>query len=361
MKIVNNLPKLREDDTANSIVTYDSVDTIDVAEWTDVDVLESGEKHRSLFKKISTMFKNIRYIFKKLGTTDISAIGDGTVTGGISSLNENFNNYLPLSGGEVTGATTFDEYTVQKKTQYAHVVSVGGGSNGYIKFATVTYTHGANLDWLIEFEFIQRGFAEKGTLDLLLNNSDYTVKSFILNGTSQDCYYVRTTTDTTSVIDLYIYKSGAWDCILFTSIKDFAKNPAILYSVEWKNEFVSSLPSGYVRATRALNTQTIVVNSYATIYKTGNVCQLQFNGLYDSTFTFPDNCLPLGTQRGVVIAGKGYPSTTNFSREFVNVDMVRNYKTTNIWRYDGNPSSSETALTITDGYNLYGCITYICG
>lgn len=157
---------------------------------------------------------------------------------------------MPLSGGEVTGTTTFDEYTIQKKTQCAHGANAGGGSNGYIKFATVTYTHGANLDWLIEFEFIQRGFAEKATLGLLINSSNYDVKSFILNGMSQNCYYVITTTGTKSVIDLYIYKSGAWDYILFTSVKDLARNPAVLYSVEWQNEFISSLPSGYVTATR---------------------------------------------------------------------------------------------------------------
>jgi len=110
-----------------------------------------------------------------------------------------------------------------------------------------------------------------------------------------------------------------------------------------------------------LDTQTIVVNSYATIYKTGNVCQLQFNGAYDSTFTIPDNCLPLGTQRGVALIGKPKTSATGFSREFVNIDIVRAYKTINVWRYEGNPSSTETAVTITDGYNIYGCITYICG
>ena len=87
MKIFNNLPKLSSEDTANSIVTYESMDNADVTSWTDVDVIESGEKHHSLFKKISTMFKNIRYLFKTLGTTDISAIGDGTVTGGLSKIN----------------------------------------------------------------------------------------------------------------------------------------------------------------------------------------------------------------------------------------------------------------------------------
>ena len=36
------------------------------------------------------MFKNIRYILGKLGTTDISSIGNGTVTGAISNLDDMF-------------------------------------------------------------------------------------------------------------------------------------------------------------------------------------------------------------------------------------------------------------------------------
>ena len=58
--------------------------------WTAVTPLASGEKHRIMFAKISQMFKNIRYLYKLLGTTDISSIGNGTVTGGLSSLNDSF-------------------------------------------------------------------------------------------------------------------------------------------------------------------------------------------------------------------------------------------------------------------------------
>ena len=39
------------------------------------------------------MFKNIRWLYKMLGTTDISGIGNGTVTGGLSELNSNFSKY----------------------------------------------------------------------------------------------------------------------------------------------------------------------------------------------------------------------------------------------------------------------------
>ena len=55
--------------------------------WTSVPALKSGEKHNVILGKVSQMFKNVRYLFKMLGTTDISGIGDGTATGAISALN----------------------------------------------------------------------------------------------------------------------------------------------------------------------------------------------------------------------------------------------------------------------------------
>ena len=39
------------------------------------------------------MFKNVRYLYKMLGTTDISKIGNGTCTGAISSLNSSLKKY----------------------------------------------------------------------------------------------------------------------------------------------------------------------------------------------------------------------------------------------------------------------------
>ena len=75
-------------DIAENIITFESRDAAEANVWTDVDVLVSGEKHKSILKKVSTMFKNVRYLYKMLGTTDISAIGGGTVTGAIASQNE---------------------------------------------------------------------------------------------------------------------------------------------------------------------------------------------------------------------------------------------------------------------------------
>ena len=53
----------KDGDSQNNTVTFTSNDTSTSDAWTDVAVLATGEKHSSLFAKISTMFKNIRYIY----------------------------------------------------------------------------------------------------------------------------------------------------------------------------------------------------------------------------------------------------------------------------------------------------------
>ena len=84
-----NIGAVKENgDTKNNVVTFESEDG-EAKIWSDVETLSSAEKHSSLFKKISTMFKNIRFMYKLLGTTDISSIKDGTVTGAVSDLNSN--------------------------------------------------------------------------------------------------------------------------------------------------------------------------------------------------------------------------------------------------------------------------------
>lgn len=97
MKISNMLPKTtlaekldKTGDSKNNTVTFTSKDSTAANTWTDVNLLASGEKHSSILNKVSTMFKNIRFLYKMLGTTDISTIGNGTVTGAIVSQNETF-------------------------------------------------------------------------------------------------------------------------------------------------------------------------------------------------------------------------------------------------------------------------------
>ena len=76
-------------DSKDNITTFTSSDTSTVSEWTDVETISSGETHASIFSKISQMVKNVRYLWKLIGKTDISKIGDGTATGALSTLNTN--------------------------------------------------------------------------------------------------------------------------------------------------------------------------------------------------------------------------------------------------------------------------------
>ena len=87
-------------DTAENTATFTSSDVADgsASAWTSVSKLSRGEKHSSIFEKVSQMFKNVRYLYKMLGTTDISKIGNGTCTGAISSLNDGLKNISVESG-----------------------------------------------------------------------------------------------------------------------------------------------------------------------------------------------------------------------------------------------------------------------
>ena len=94
-------------DTAENTATFTSSDVADgsASAWTTVSKLSSGEKHSSIFAKVSQMFKNVRYLYKMLGTTDISKIGNGTCTGAISSLNSGLANkyFIKIMKSDLSG------------------------------------------------------------------------------------------------------------------------------------------------------------------------------------------------------------------------------------------------------------------
>lgn len=76
-------------DLTQNAVAFTSGDASSPTAWTAVSLLTSGSTLATLFNRISTMVKNVRWLYSKLGTTDISAIGNGTVTGALSTLNGN--------------------------------------------------------------------------------------------------------------------------------------------------------------------------------------------------------------------------------------------------------------------------------
>lgn len=75
-------------DSQSNTVTFTSNDSL-TGDSTPPALLTSGETHASILSKVSTVFKNVRWLLSKMGTTDISTLGDGTVTGALSILNSN--------------------------------------------------------------------------------------------------------------------------------------------------------------------------------------------------------------------------------------------------------------------------------
>ena len=82
-------------DTAENMTTFSSSDTDDTSAITGYETMpvfekgQSGSENRlkALFATMSKAVKNIRYLIKLMGSTDISAIGSGTVTDILSALN----------------------------------------------------------------------------------------------------------------------------------------------------------------------------------------------------------------------------------------------------------------------------------
>lgn len=56
-------------------------------EATTLEELTTGEKLSSIFGKLKLALKNLKSLISLIGTTDISTIGDGTITGGLSDVN----------------------------------------------------------------------------------------------------------------------------------------------------------------------------------------------------------------------------------------------------------------------------------
>jgi hypothetical protein len=114
------------DDGKDMTETFTSSDVADgsATSWTSVAKLDSGETHSSIFAKMSQMFKNVRFLYKTLGNTDLSAIGGGTVTDIVKS------NYtrLGLKSRVTKQAKTF---TAVKNKTTATAYSVNIALSGY--------------------------------------------------------------------------------------------------------------------------------------------------------------------------------------------------------------------------------------
>lgn len=71
--------------------------TASFEEATTLEELTTGEKLSSVFGKLKLAIKNLKSLISIIGTTDISAIGDGTITGGLSDVNGKLESIIIVS------------------------------------------------------------------------------------------------------------------------------------------------------------------------------------------------------------------------------------------------------------------------
>lgn len=100
-------------DSESNVTTFTSNDST-TGDSTAPALLTSGETHASIFSKVSTVFKNVRWLLSKMGTTDISTLGDGTVTGALSILNSNIGTKLSNTDIKISSKT----YTITSLTEW---------------------------------------------------------------------------------------------------------------------------------------------------------------------------------------------------------------------------------------------------
>ena len=84
-------------------------------EATTLDELTTGEKLSSILGKIKLAVKNLKSLIGLIGTTDISTIGDGTITGGLSDVNSKLGDFfVPLTDQQTAHTIDFDRYDAIK-------------------------------------------------------------------------------------------------------------------------------------------------------------------------------------------------------------------------------------------------------
>lgn len=130
-----------------------------------------------------------------------------------------------------------------------HTMNAGAGSEGYWKFATISPT--SYIDYPnapIVFEIISRSCHGHVTL-LITGNatvSSYAISKLTVDGTSKNAYAVSVGN---GVFDLYLQKEEAYGQASVTNVQ-FPKYMRDRVTITWKNEFVSSVPAGYITASR---------------------------------------------------------------------------------------------------------------
>ena len=124
-------------DLTENEVAFTSGDAASPTAWTAVDVLTSGLSLKTLFNRISTMVKNVRYIWNLLGSSSFSNVAS-TLTGAIG------NTALTTTAQTLSGAIAEHEQDISglNSKQILHKTVTGtSNSNGDISLGVNGYEY----------------------------------------------------------------------------------------------------------------------------------------------------------------------------------------------------------------------------
>ena len=74
---------------------YTSGDSSTPTSWTSVSAITTSDTNATIFSKLTSMVKNVRWLYTKLGTADFSATGSDTVSGALVSINNGLSDKAP--------------------------------------------------------------------------------------------------------------------------------------------------------------------------------------------------------------------------------------------------------------------------
>ena len=152
--------------------------------------------------------------------------------------------YLSKSGGTVSWLTVAGVLQ-PAGGQYIHYANGVSGQGGYVKIATFTVrTNYSNSP--LKLQITQRGLTQVCDIHIMFNSANNTDPSLSIFRMSRKvgAYMHKSAASTW---DLYIAKKENYDNL---GVVDLVQNYGYNYiGVEWKNELVTTLPSGYVSAT----------------------------------------------------------------------------------------------------------------
>ncbi len=109
------------------------------SEATSLEELTTGEKLSASLGKLKLAVKNLKSLINLIGTTDISSIGDGTITGGLSDVNSKLLLFCPIeikvnrqvTANEITSYVYSDylDISISAKYKIVGICEISGAMN----------------------------------------------------------------------------------------------------------------------------------------------------------------------------------------------------------------------------------------